>query len=100
MEYTRVHPTSDRWYNGCPDDRIPRGVTMDRVRVVLPLPPGECSPNARVHYMAKAAAVRGYRSLSEEMGRMVAPDEPWSAAMVRIEFFHKDKRRRDPDNGL
>jgi len=50
--------------------------------------------------MQKAAAVRGYRSLSEEMGRMVAPDEPWSAAMVRIEFFHKDKRRRDPDNGL
>jgi len=73
---------------------------MDRVRVVLPLPPGECSPNARVHYMQKANAVRGYRSLAREMGRMKAPKEPWSAAMVRIEFYHKDKRRRDPDNGL
>ena len=73
---------------------------MDRVSLVLPLPPGECSPNARVHYMAKANAVRRYRGLSSEMGRVNAPSEPWPAAMVRIEFFHKDKRRRDPDNGL
>ncbi len=73
---------------------------MESVQLVLPLPPGECSPNARVHYMAKANAVRGYRGLSGEMGRMQAPPEPWLAAMVRIEFFHKDKRRRDPDNGL
>ena len=73
---------------------------MDRVSLVLPLPPGECSPNARVHYMAKANAVRRYRGLSSEMGRVNAPSKPWPAAMVRIEFFHKDKRRRDPDNGL
>ena len=73
---------------------------MDRVSLVLPLPPGECSPNARVHYMAKANAVRRYRGRSSEMGRVNAPSKPWPAAMVRIEFFHKDRRRRDPDNGL
>jgi crossover junction endodeoxyribonuclease RusA len=28
----------------------------------LPLPPRECSPNARVHWVAKAAAVRDFRA--------------------------------------
>ena len=76
------------------------GHTVGRVRVVLPLPPAECSPNARVHYMQKAAAVRAYRGLSREMAGDSVPDSPWDAAAIRIEFFHRDKRRRDPDNGL
>lgn len=76
------------------------GHTVGRVRVVLPLPPGECSPNARVHYMQKAAAVRAYRGLSREMAGGSVPELPWDAAIIRIEFYHRDKRRRDPDNGL
>jgi len=73
---------------------------VDRVKITLPLPPGECSPNARVHYMAKANAVSAYRGLSATLARGYAPDEPWEAATVRMEFFHRDRRRRDPDNGL
>ena len=73
----------------------------DAVRVVLPLPPKELSPNARVHWAKKARATRIYRGKAWA-GALVRLDriEPprWRHATMQSTFYWPDKRRRDRDN--
>lgn len=74
-----------------------------RIGVTLSLPPKELSPNARVHYMAKARAAKAYRSLAwaaacEQIGRHDAPQ--WEVATEQAIFYFKSNRRRDRDNLL
>jgi len=73
-----------------------------RMTVTLRLPPRELSPNARVGWAARAAAVKWYR----ESARLIAlvalsRKKPlWTKARVRCRFYFADRRRRDRDNLL
>ena len=63
--------------------------------VLLPWPPKELSPNARVHWAKKAKAAKSYRNGAV----WVTPrDEP--GRNVTITFNPPDNRRRDLDNML
>lgn len=67
--------------------------------VVLPWPPKELSPNARVHYRVKAAAVRTYQDgaywLAVNDRRLF---DPLGEIKLRCEFYPPDRRARDLDN--
>jgi crossover junction endodeoxyribonuclease RusA len=73
--------------------------------ITLPgLPPKECSPNARVHPLAKARVTRRYRDevrirawsalMAQPHGYWLAPDK----AQVDVTFVVPDRRRRDKTN--
>jgi crossover junction endodeoxyribonuclease RusA len=66
----------------------------------LPLPPKALSPNARVHWRPKAAAVAAYRRTAKVAGAFVpASQRPaWSEAVAQLTFYLPDRRRRDRDN--
>ena len=80
----------------------------DTLKIWLGLPPRELSPNARVHWAAKARAVKAYRQEAylEAKLRMVvayakengARDFPWPGARLRAEFHFLTKRKRDTHN--
>lgn len=67
----------------------------------LPLPPKELSPNARVHWAAKARAVKKYRSDAWLCAAgSCAPNKApkWVRATMQATFnFHRNGRR-DKDN--
>lgn len=74
---------------------------MDSITITLPLPAPALSPNARVHRMAKAAAVRKYREYAwavtlEALGRRAPP--LWKRARAEVTFYFPQDRRRDRDN--
>ena len=74
------------------------------IRLVLPLPSGNLSPNSRCGWRAKAHSTAKYREAGYIVGldaksRSAFP-RPWAAAEMRYRFFHRDSRRRDPDNLL
>ena len=68
--------------------------------LVLPWPPKELSPNARVHRMAKAKAAKAYRhacwALTKE-ARITLKRTPVS---IRVTFVPPTKQARDLDNCL
>ena len=70
--------------------------------ITLPLPPKGLSPNDRMHWAWKAAAVKKYRSWSAAATTEQLCKNPkyrgWAAAKVQPVFYFKDKRRRDRDN--
>ena len=76
---------------------------MQTLRIVLPLPPKELSPNARVHWGRKArmskryklAAVAATDGAQVEAGR---PDGIWDAAQLKVCLYNRTAHRRDGDN--
>lgn len=68
--------------------------------ITLPLPPKALSPNARVHWAAKARAVRGYRARAMVMARRAGRPHGWGEATVRITWYAKTRTHPDPDNAL
>ena len=74
------------------------------MKLVLPLPPPELSPNARPHYMAKAKATAEYREIAKEEAMIWCADHkntfPWDRATIELTFFFQREGRRDPDNLL
>lgn len=73
------------------------------VRLVLPLPPRELSPNARVHWAKKSKMTAMYRRIADgylrsnmRLWNMEPPH--WERAQVQVTFCVRDRRRRDPDN--
>lgn len=79
------------------------------IRITLPLPPKELSPNYTVgsigQRMAKATKTKNCRTLARkltliEMSDNHINDDEWPAAEVACTFYHKDTRRRDKDNAL
>lgn len=69
--------------------------------IVLPWPSKDLSPNARVHFRARAAEAKAYREQAYWMTK--ASDEPRPAdgpIMLRLDFHPPDSRRRDLDNML
>lgn len=80
------------------------------IRITLPLPPKELSPNYTVgsigQRLGKAAKTKKYRQAActqvccEVVARGLLSREYWPAAEVACTFYHKDTRRRDKDNAL
>lgn len=75
----------------------------ESIIIILPLPPSVLSPNSTIGGIGgrfmKAAASKKYRRLAKEA---VQSEEvstaPWGACSVKAVFYHKQDRRRDPDN--
>lgn len=69
--------------------------------VVLPWPPKDLHPNARVHWAKLAKAKKVYRHacyvLTKQAGIRI---DPQSRPLVSIEFVPPDRRRRDVDGML
>lgn len=67
--------------------------------VRLPYPPAKLSPNARLHWRAKAKAVKSYRAecgfelLAQGVNRM-------PSVSLKLTFCPPDRRRRDRDNAI
>ena len=75
------------------------------VTITLPLPPRELSPNARVHHMVKAKAVRRYRRAAwacalEAQAPLFGRRPRWAAAKASATFYFPDRWQRDADNLL
>lgn len=70
------------------------------MRVTLPWPPKELSPNARLHWSKKSKAAKAYRTacfaLAREAGLKSVPFE--GRIHLWIDFFPPDRRHRDDDN--
>ena len=71
---------------------------------ILPWPPKELSPNARVHWAKKAKAAREYKSScmwSLWYEKLPLPANPWAGKKsFKIEFSPPSERRADLDNML
>jgi len=74
------------------------------ITIRLPYPPAKLSPNARLHWAAKAKVVKQYRrdcgiltKVSDAPYRVVSR---WNSPRlpIKITFHPPDKRRRDRDN--
>ena len=72
--------------------------------VVLPWPPKELSPNARLHHMALHRAKKAYRTAcwlqARKAGMSAATLLGAEEADVHLVFYPPDKRNRDADNML
>lgn len=89
-----------------PKAEAPQNATEDvsgTLHVVLPLPPKELSPNARVHWSLRSRLVKAARARATEGARTalhfagMAPPM-WERAYVKMIFYWPDKRRRDASN--
>lgn len=71
-----------------------------KIRLTLPLPPRDCSPNSRGHWSKKYHANREYRARAEMEARRIPAGKRlrWKQAMARVTFFLPDAIRRDRDN--
>jgi hypothetical protein len=70
---------------------------MSELRIVLPIPAKELSPNARIHWAKKAPITKSHRTMAyyEACGVGGRDDRIKS---YRLEFTFADRRRRDRDN--
>lgn len=65
---------------------------------MLPWPPKELSPNARVHWTKKGKAARQYRAACFVCCRQARLRELSGKALLVLEFVPPNRRRRDDDN--
>src|SRR5690242_2636782 len=76
------------------------------MRLELPWPPRELSPNARVHYLAKSRVTKAYREqaywLARKSSAEMFPCSVLAETPITLAFtFHPpDRRRRDLDTML
>ena len=71
------------------------------MKVILPLPFCELSPNARVCWQAKSRMTKRYRKIAwaeglSVIGRRSAPR--WKTAIVQATFYLTTSHKRDRDN--
>lgn len=69
--------------------------------VILPWPPKELSPNARLHWSKVAKAKKSYRQISWALGleaKIQASRTGDDPIHLGITFFPPDRRGRDTDN--
>ena len=86
------------------DEQTAKARTMDKLILTLPLPPKELSPNARLHYQAKAKVTRRYRrdcgwnGLAELMNW--EDNDAWRPTRVRLTETYRiaGKRKYDVRN--
>jgi len=70
----------------------------NEVRVQLPWPSKDLSPNARVHWARKSRATRTARTEAWLVTGAVCRRPGWPRAAVALTFHPPDKRRRDLQN--
>lgn len=69
------------------------------MNVTLPWPPNDLSPNARVHFMARARVAKEYRRSCAWLAKKSALTRVECESLQVIITFHPpSKRRRDLDN--
>lgn len=70
--------------------------------LVLPWPPKELSPNARVHWSKRAKAAKAYRHACYVLTKQAKLSFPESAKGLHlwIDFYPPNRIRRDDDNLL
>ena len=74
------------------------------MKIVLPLPPKELSPNERPYFMLKSRMTKKYRR-DAGFATLHAMNESheaggWERATVKATFYYRESRRRDADNCL
>lgn len=78
-------------------------MSVDQIKVTIPLPPKALHPNARPHWGTKARAAAQYRrdarlASLEALGRK---RPRWARATIQATFYHRTTRSRlDGDNAL
>lgn len=73
---------------------------MTFISLVIPWPPKELQPNARVHRFAKARAAKSYRHDCWVLAMTVPRPEPAERMHLKITFSPPTKQARDLDNCL
>jgi len=68
--------------------------------LVLPWPPKELSPNARVHRLAKAKAAKAYRLACWAIARQSLIKLPEGRHALKLTFVPPTRQPRDLDNCL
>ena len=68
--------------------------------LVLPWPPKELSPNARVHRLAKARAAKAYRHACWALTKQSGVTLSGTPVHVQVTFVPPTKQARDLDNCL
>ncbi len=78
-------------------------MTNESITIILPIPNQLLQPNCMIGSLggrlAKSSAVKKQRRLAKEAIEDAEVETmPWPRVMISVEFYHKDKRRRDTDN--
>lgn len=69
------------------------------MKITLPWPPKELSPNARSHWAKKAKFVKAYRQECFVIARNAGLVATWGGPIhLWVTFYPPDRRRRDDDN--
>ena len=72
---------------------------MRTVKITLPLPSKQLSPNARCHWRVKSKAVKAARTLAYcEAINAGCAGEKWKSATMQATFYFNLNRGRDKDN--
>jgi len=76
---------------------------MQTLRIVLPLPPKELSPNARVHWGRKARMSKRYKlsagaATDWALSEAGHPEGVWDTAKLKVCLYNRTAHRRDGDN--
>lgn len=68
------------------------------MKAILPWPPKELSPNARLHWAKKAKAVKAYRQECMVLARNAGLSVTWPGPVhLWVTFYRPDRRRYDDD---
>lgn len=82
----------------------PHATEPRTIRIVLPYPPSELSPNARCHWAAKAKKIKKYRQDARLFALEMTKGEKgiFVRPLMRLAFYAKDKRSgfKDGDNAI
>ena len=76
----------------------------DKLTLVLPWPPKELSPNARVHWRKKSPITKAYRAecamqvMAHQWGYEIVKKITSGRLHLWIDFYPPDRRHRDDDN--
>ena len=79
-------------------------ICMDKITIVTKIPSASLSPNSRSHWRVKHRASKSVKKATAA-GVQIAlsldgkPEGiPWHEVELQATYYHKCKRRRDPDN--
>ncbi|MEN6547925.1 MAG: endodeoxyribonuclease RusA [Armatimonadia bacterium] len=68
------------------------------MKIILPWPPKELSPNARSHWSKKAKAAKSYRHACRIITFASGIKAPDGRVLLVLEFVPPNRQRRDDDN--
>ena len=77
----------------------------EKFLIVLPLPAKVLSPNCAVatpggRFMKAAATKRFRKRTRESVEDEWIESAPWGKVLIKVNFFHKERRTRDQDNAM